>query len=48
MPGAHHRHSVAPLSAGQGRENITKVSWVEVRTGRGHSTITVMGKTDSS
>ena len=35
-------------SAGQGRENITKGSWVEIRTGRDHSLITVMGKTDST
>uniref|UniRef100_A0A8B9MHG9 Pleckstrin homology domain containing A1 n=1 Tax=Accipiter nisus TaxID=211598 RepID=A0A8B9MHG9_9AVES len=32
--------------AGQGRENKTKCSWVEKRTGRDHSLITVMGKTD--
>jgi len=31
----------------QGRENITKDSWVEIRTGRDHSAITVTGKTDS-
>jgi len=35
-----------PSSAGQGREKITKGSWVEVRTGRHHSSITVTGKTD--
>ena len=35
-----------PSSAGQGRENITKGSWVEIRTGRDHSPITVTGRTD--
>ena len=33
-------------SAGQGRENITKGSWVEIRTGRDPSPITITGKTD--
>ena len=35
-------------SAGQGRENITTGSWVKIRTGRDHSAITIMGKTDST
>ena len=35
-----------PSSAGQGRENIMKGSWVEIRTGGDHSAITVTGKTD--
>lgn len=30
-------------SAGQERENITKNSWIEIRTGRNHSTITITG-----
>ena len=38
----------SPSSAGQGREKITKGSWVKVRTGRDHSAITVTGKTDST
>lgn len=37
---------LCPSSAGQERENITKGSWVEVRTGKGHSSITVIDKTD--
>ena len=35
-------------SAGQGRENTTKGSWVKIRAGGGHSAVTVMGKTDSA
>lgn len=35
-------------SSGQRRGNIMKSSWVKRRTERDHSTITVMGKTDSS
>ena len=35
-------------SAGQGGENIMKGSWVEIRTGRDHSAITITGKTDST
>jgi len=35
-----------PSSAGQGRENMTKDSWVKIRTGRYHSPITIIGKTD--
>ena len=35
-----------PSSAGQGRGNGTKGSWVEIRAGRDHSPITV--KTDSN
>lgn len=34
-------------SAGQGRENKRKGSWVEIRAGRDHSPINVTGKTDS-
>lgn len=39
-----------PPATGQGRENKnkTKGSWVEIRTGRGRSPNSVMGKTDSS
>jgi len=37
----------SPSSAGQGRENMTKGLWVEIRTGRDHSPITVTGKTGS-
>ena len=48
MSGAHQSHSITPpSSAGQRRENITKGSWVEIRTGSGHLPITVTGKTDS-
>ena len=36
----------SPSSAGQGRENLTKGLWVEIRTGRDHSTVTITGKTD--
>jgi len=38
----------SPSSAGQGRENMTKVSWVEIRTGRNHSPIAFMGKIGST
>jgi len=37
-----------PPSAGQWRANIMKASWVEIRTGRDHSPVTIMGKTDSA
>jgi len=37
-----------PSSAGKGRENITKDSWAETRTGRDHSLITITGRTDST
>jgi len=37
-----------PSSAGQGRENTMKGSWVKIRTGRDHSPITATGKTDST
>jgi len=33
-PGAHQDGLSFPSSAEQGRENITKCSWVEIRTGR--------------
>jgi len=33
-------------STGQGRVNIMKGLWVEIRTGRDHSVITIMGITD--
>jgi len=35
----------SPSSAGQGRGNM-KISWIEMSTGRDHSPITVMEKTD--
>jgi len=34
-----------PLLHGQGRENTTKGSWVEIRAGRDHSPTTIMGET---
>jgi len=37
-----------PSSAGQGRGGMMKGSWVETRTGRDHSLVTLMGKTDST
>jgi len=37
-----------PSSAAQRRENIMKGSWVEIRTGRDHSRITVTGKANST
>jgi len=37
----------SPSSAGQLRENTTKGLWGKIRTGRDHSPITIMGKTDS-
>jgi len=36
----------SPLSAGQGRGNMMKGLRVETRTGRDHSPVTVMHKTD--
>jgi len=37
-----------PCSAGQGRENTTKGSWVKLRAGGDHSPITATGKTGST
>lgn len=37
-----------PFSAEHGREDTTKGSWIEIRAGRNHSAITVMGKSDST
>jgi len=48
MPGAYQGWSITPLLAGQGREHIIKGSWVEIRTGRDHSPITITDKTDST
>lgn len=39
--------SVTPLLSCQGRENITKASWIEVRLSN-HSMITVTGKRDNT
>jgi len=36
----------SPSSAEQVRKNMMKGLWVKIRTGRDHSLITVMGKTD--
>jgi len=36
----------SPFSAGQGRENMKKGSRIELRTGKGHSPITITEKTD--
>lgn len=33
-------------SAGEGHENLTKGSRVEIKTGRNHSLIAIMGETD--
>lgn len=44
-------HQLPPkvtLSAGQRRDKITKGLWTEIRAGRDHSAVTVMGKTDST
>jgi len=38
----------SPSSTGQGRGSMMKGSWVEIRTGRDHSPITVMGQTDGT
>ena len=48
MPGAHQSCSITPLLSWTEGENITKGSWVKIRTGRDDSPITVMGKTDST
>jgi len=36
----------SPSSAGQGKGNMIKGSWVETRTGRVHLSITITAKTD--
>ena len=36
----------SPSSAGQREKNMTKSSWVKIRTRRDHSPITITGKTD--
>jgi len=36
---------IPPSSAGQGRGNVMRVLWIEIRTGRDHSPITVISKT---
>jgi len=33
-------------STGQGRKNMMKGLWIGIRTGRDHSQVTIMGKTD--
>jgi len=38
----------SPFSAGQGRGNIMKSSWVKIRTWRNLSAITITGKTGSA
>ena len=38
----------SPSSPAEGRENTTKGSWAEGGTGRDHSPVTIMGKTESS
>jgi len=46
----HHMPTRALLSlstsAAQGRENTTKGSWVEIRTGRDHSPVKITGEAD--
>lgn len=44
-PGALQSHSYFSAS-GEGRRNITKDSWVKIRTGRYESPVTITGKTD--
>ena len=46
--GAHPAAPSLPSTARQGRENVTKGWWVEIRTGGDHSPVTIMGKTDST
>jgi len=42
-----HQAALSPLSSDEKRrENIMKGLWVEIRSGRDHSPITVTGKTD--
>jgi len=48
MPGAHQATLPPPFTAEQGTENIMKGSWVEIRTGRDHSPVTITAKTDST
>jgi len=38
----------SPSSTRQGKENMMKGSWVEKRTGREQSPVTIMDKTDSA
>lgn len=37
-----------PSSVGQGRQNIMKDLWIEIRTGRDRSPVTVSSKTGST
>jgi len=47
MPGAHQSHSITPApQLNRGENNMMKGSWVEIRTGRDHSPVTVTYKTD--
>lgn len=48
MPSAHQSHSITPLSAGQGTENMTKSSWVEIKTGRVWSLFNIRSKLGST
>jgi len=36
----------SPSSTGQRRGNMMKGSWIEIRTGRDHSTMAITNKTD--
>ncbi|KAK0675839.1 DOP1 protein, partial [Pygoscelis papua] len=42
----NHHSITPPPQLDRGEKNTTKGLWVEIRTGRDHSAITVMGKTD--
>jgi len=48
-PGAHKSHSITPPpQLERGEKNMTKGSWVEIRTVRDPSPVTVMDKIDST
>jgi len=45
MSGDHQNLSItSPLQTGQGRGNMMKGSWLEIRTRRDHLPITIMGR----
>lgn len=42
----HQSCSITSSATGRGRENVIKGSWIEIRRGRNHLPIAIMGKTD--
>jgi len=48
MPGAHQKCSITPFHSWTRERKYNENLWVKMRTGRGHSGITITGKTDST